>query len=104
MLDILEIKWNKPKEDPCTVDIVAYDVSVGILDQLRDKSKYIHSQTKTTSFNITILSGKSLYNVSVRARTVAGPGPFSPPYKITLAPVDGESAPSVVLLLLTKFL
>ena len=86
---MLEIHWKKPEKDLCTMDVTAYDVSVVIFDEVRHKYRYIYNTTKTTGFNVTNLKPKCEYNVTVRAKTVAGPGPFTAPYIITFTPADG---------------
>ena len=86
--EMLEIHWKKPNNDPCTVEVVAYDVSVVIFDKSRSEYTYVRNRTKMPSFNVTELKAKSEYNVTVRARTVAGPGPFSSPYIITFTPAQ----------------
>ena len=86
---MLEIHWKKPQKDPCTVDVIAYDVVVVIFDKVRDEFRYIRNRTIKTSFNITDVKPNCEYNVTVRARTVAGAGPFSTSYTITFTPAEG---------------
>lgn len=86
---MLEIQWSPPEHDPCTVEVTSYDVSVVILDTVKRKHKYIFNTTKSNGFNVTDLRPKCEYNVTVRARTVAGAGPFTLPYIITFTPAEG---------------
>ena len=85
---MLGIHWKKPKDDPCTVEVIAYDVLVVIFDKVHGEFRYIRNRTKTSSFNITDVRPNCVYNVTVRGRTVAGAGPFSTSYTITFTPAE----------------
>lgn len=73
----MEIDWEKPVNDPCIVPVIGYDVRIVRHDILLDEYFTKINATTTTKFFLNIIKPRSAYNVTVRAKTVAGPGPYT---------------------------
>ena len=86
----IEIEWKRPANDICTVTLTGYDVSVVIRDRERRLVSKTLNTTKNSNFTIVNMVPKFEYNVTVRARTSAGPGPFTTPYIITFSPAESK--------------
>ena len=85
----MEIHWEKPVNDPCIVPVTSYDVRIVRHDILLDEYFTKINATKATKFVLRPIKPRSAYNVTVRAKTVAGPGPYTMS-SITLSPSESK--------------
>lgn len=80
------ISWALLPRDKSYGEVILYDVKGVLLSRgKRQKRSPINSRTFNTTTTFVVLYNLPLcsrYNVSVRAYTKAGPGPYSPPEEL----------------------
>ncbi|XP_022810231.1 receptor-type tyrosine-protein phosphatase F-like [Stylophora pistillata] len=80
------ISWTTLPREQSNGDVILYNVKVELLSRgTRQKRASVSSKTVNTTNTFILLSGLLLcsqYQVSVRAYTKIGPGPYSPPVEL----------------------